>query len=444
MHNQMANQFEANPNYCEISYGNGICKYSYKGSNPFKDTMKSGLAFSFTVMIILGGCCYINRRFRSKSKNVQAESRNDEQVITPLPEAKTLNDVCSEKSEDSKSSELSGELLDKGDSLVIYGSPKEGKSTLAMGMCIDMASGNKTKLLPGAEVQSKPKPSRVIYYDSESSEKDIQKRYGKFGYDYPDKLSIVCRTFSSADLLFDDIDKRVEKYDSDVVVCLDNLANIIPKGTSMEINKMFQRQKELKNEVEARGLSVTFIIVTHSQKTTPGKPNENIKGSSQLLNLSTACIELLPSGLGQEYKIIKVQMSRYRANGGKSWTVKRVEAPYPHFEYCDMAHVEDVPSAQNKEMSAVVTSDKCKSPECHKFPSTRNKDMQPAKQNRQKPKNQIQKRRYVTVTSDIQERIIELYIQGYGVSEIGRELGPCRRTIARWIKILKDEGRLKE
>lgn len=133
MHNQMANQFEANPNYCEISYGNGICKYSYKGSNPFKDTMKSGLAFSFTVLIILGGCCYINRRFRSKSKNVQAESHNDEQVITPLPEAKTLNDVCSEKSEDSKSSELSGELLDKGDSLVIYSSPKEGKSTLAMG-----------------------------------------------------------------------------------------------------------------------------------------------------------------------------------------------------------------------------------------------------------------------------------------------------------------------
>lgn len=327
--------------------------------------------------------------------------------------------------------------------MVLYSSPKEGKSTLAMGMCIDMASGNKTTLLPESEVQSKPQPTKVIYYDSESSEKDLRNRYAKAGYNYPDKLSIVSGTFASADLLFDDIDKRVGEHCSDVVVCLDNLANIIPKDTPAEIKKIFARQKELKNKAEANGVSVTFIIITHSQKTAPGKFNENIKGPSQLLGLSTKCIELLPSDLGQEYKTIKVQMSRYRANGGKSWTVKRVEAPYPHFEYYDMAHVEDVPSVQSKDLSGNVTSDKHKSPECSKCPSKHNKDIRLAKRSGQEPKSQIRKRKYVAVTADMQERIIKLCVQGYGASAISRELGPCRKTITRWIEKLKTDGRLK-
>lgn len=444
MEQQMTDQYKSNPNCCEISNSCGPFKHSYKGCQPFKDQMKSGLAFSFTVLIIFGGCCYIHRKFKGKSKSTQTENHNDEQVTTPLPEAKTLNEVCSETCDDTKSSELSGELLEKGDSLVIYSSPKEGKSTLAMGMCIDIASGNKTELLPAPDMQNKQKPTRVIYYDSESSAKDLQKRYGKTGHDYPDNLYIVYGTFASADMLFDDIDKRVKEHDSDVVVCLDNLANIIHKDTPTEISKIFQRQKQLKNEVGAKGFSMTFIIMTHSQKTTPGKPNENIKGPSQLFNLSTSCIELLPSDLGQEYKIIKVQMSRYRANGGKSWTVKRVEAPYPHFEYYDMTQVEDVPSAQSKETSAVATSDKRKSYECPQCPSAHNKDILSSKQSGQRPKRQVQKRKYVAVTPDIQERIIELYAQGYEPSVIGRELGPCRRTITRWIERLKTEGRLKE
>ena len=444
MRHQITEQYKSNPNYCEISNSCGPFKHSYKGCKPFKDQMKSGLAFSFTVLIIFGGCCCIYRKFnKDKSKSTQPEDHNDEQPTNPPSEAKTLNEICSETSDDTKSSELSGELLDKSDSLVIYSSPKEGKSTLTMGMCVDIASGNKTKLLPESEVQSKPKPTRVIYYDSESSEKDLRNRYAKAGYNYPDKLSIVSGTFASADLLFDDIDKRVGEHCSDVVVCLDNLANIIPKDTPAEIKKIFARQKELKNKAEANGVSVTFIIITHSQKTAPGKFNENIKGPSQLLGLSTKCIELLPSVLGQEYKTIKVQMSRYRANGGKSWTVKRVEAPYPHFEYYDMTHVEDVPSVQSRKMSGCVTSYKHKSPECSKCPSSRNKDIQPSKQGRQKPKSQIRKRTYVNVTPDMQERIIELCAQGYGASAIGRELGPCRRTITRWIKKLKTDGRLK-
>ena len=105
-----------------------------------------------------------------------------------------------------------------------------------------------------------------------------------------------------------------------------------------------------------------------------------------------------------------------------------------------MTHVEDVPPVQNSNMSGSVTSYKHKSPEC---PSSRNKDIQPAKQCRQKPKSQIRKRTYVNVTPDMQERIIELCVQGYGASAISRELGPCRKTITRWIEKLKTDGRLK-
>lgn len=93
--------------------------------------------------------------------------------VTP-PKAETLNEVCAKPRVGPDDLQLCGKLLCKGDTLVIYSSDGEGKSTLAMDMCIGIANGSKTHLLSEQEVPSAPRPQRVYYFDAELSDDDIK------------------------------------------------------------------------------------------------------------------------------------------------------------------------------------------------------------------------------------------------------------------------------
>lgn len=451
------NNAQENSNYCELSGNIYTGKYSYKGNKPFIDPLKSGLAISFSIMITAVGLCWIYRIFnKDKSNSCKSKADDDKQTNYDIQQqkgtylkAETLYKICSEpyENEDIKSSQLCGKILCKGDCLTLYSNAKEGKSTLAMGMCIDIANGTKPTLLNEADIANTPRPTRVIYYDSESSKRDLQNRYKRNEQEssnipnYPDNLFIVRGTFASVGELFDDIDHRVMEQNSDVVVCIDNLANIIPNDSKTHIDRMFSRQKAIKSEAEAKGYNATFIIVTHTQKTAPGKKNENIKGSSQILNLSTTVVELLPTDFGREYKQLKIQACRNFPLSGNSIFVRRVKVPYPHFEYCEVKDIKDRQTAQNTNVHSQETCNKLKCPKSLK--SDTNK--QPVKQYeslQDKPSHSTKHQPNLRVTKDVQNEMIKLYNQGKGPSAIGQKLGFSRKTITRWINKLKEEGRI--
>ena len=467
-------------------------KIYYKGCSPFKDTVKIGIA---SILVGSGGYCayrsiknnkdnnvplyllvavgvsifiqdFFNKdsreqnveNFESKKPCVENESeekpeqRQNGRTVSLYSDAETLNEICSKPSESIESSQLCGEILGKGDCLTLYSNAKEGKSTLAMGMCIDIANGMKSKLFKDEHITHTQRPTRVIYYDSESSIRDLQNRYKEKELaspkgqsnsqvpSYPNNLSIVRGTFTSVDALFDDIERRAREHNSDVVVCIDNLANIIPNDSKQNIDRMFFRQKMIKSEFEAKGYSATFIIVTHTPKTAPGKKNENIKGSSQILNLSTTVVELLPTDLGREYKQLKIQFCR-KPNSlqDKFIILKRVEIPYLHFEYCDRKDIKDESDAVDTYIPKTYFTSK--SPKC---PHQQNTPKKTARQSHIQGKLTQGKKHQpnLRVTTDIQNEIIKLYNQGKGPSAIGQKLGLSRKTITRWINRLKEEGRI--
>lgn len=178
--------------------------------------------------------------------------------VTP-PKAETLNEVCARQSVGLDDLQLCGKLLFKGDTLVIFSPDGEGKSTLAMDMCIGIANGSKTHLLPEQEVPYAPRPQRVYYFDAELSDDDIKMRFNP-DYHYPDNLKRISHVYSTVQELFDSIESFVYNEKSDVTICIDNLSAIIPTPSAKAYRDLFLRQNSIKEKARADGFYVTFII----------------------------------------------------------------------------------------------------------------------------------------------------------------------------------------
>lgn len=349
------------------------------------------------------------------SKQNTISSQATIQVIPP--KAETLNEVCARQSVGSDDLQLCGKLLCKGDTLVIYSSDGEGKSTLAMGMCIDIANGSKTHLLSEQEVPYKLNQQRVYYFDAELSDDDINMRFNP-NYHYPDTLKRISHVYNSVQELFDSIENLVYNEKSDVTICIDNLSAIIPTYSVKEYRDLFLRQNSIKEKARANGFYVTFIIITHTTKTVPGHINENFYGSAYLGNLSASRIALLPTRFGEDYKMLKVQKNRKMPKDGNVIVVKRVTTPYLHFEYHDV--MQEAEAAPLKQKTVKISS----------ATQTTGTSIQ-----KQKAPNQ-------KVTHEKEEKIIAMLSKGMKQSTIANKLHLSTKTVHRTIARLKTEGHI--
>ena len=345
-------------------------------------------------------------------------TNNPVTIPVAYPNAETLNEVCAKTNIDFSRLQICGKLLCKGDTLVIYSSDGEGKSTLAMGMCIDIANGSKTHLLPDDKIQYKQEPQRVYYFDAELSDDDIQLRYGKHDFHFPENLKRFSSTYESVTEMFDHIEELANNEKSDVTICIDNLSAIIPTASSKAYHDLFSRQKKIKDDAKANGYYVTFIIIAHTTKTKRGQVNETFYGSSHLGNLSASRIAFLPTRFGDEYKMLKVQKNRKMSNDGNVIIVKRVSTPYLHFEYHDvMQEAEAVPLKQKTIKISSAT------PETGDFIK------------KQKAPNQ-------KVTPEKEEKIIAMFSKGMKQSTMASKLHLSTKTVHRTLERLKKEGRI--
>lgn len=337
-------------------------------------------------------------------------------ITRPRPE--TLNEICEKSNADIADLQLCGNLLCKGDTLVISSSDGEGKSTLAMGMCVDIARGSNTHLLPDDKTPYNQKPQSVYYFDAELSDDDIQLRYGKHDFHFPENLKRFSSTYESETEMFDHIEELVGNEKSDVTICIDNLSAIIPTASPKAYHDLFSRQKKIKDVAKANGYYVTFIIIAHTTKTKQGHVNETFYGSSHLGNLSASRIALLPTRFGDEYKMLKVQKNRKMPKEGNVIIVKRVSTPYLHFEYFrEMKEDEATPLKQKTVSISSVT---------------------PASEILvQKPKAPNQK-----VTPEKEEKIIAMYNKGMKQSTIANKLRLSTKTVHRTLTRLKQEGHI--
>lgn len=344
-------------------------------------------------------------------------TNNPVTIPVAYPNAETLNEVCAKTNIDFSRLQICGKLLCKGDTLVIYSSDGEGKSTLAMDMCIGIANGSKTHLLSEQEVPSAPRPQRVYYFDAELSDDDIKMRFNP-DYHYPDNLKRISHVYSTVQELFDSIESFVYNGKSDVTICIDNLSAIIPTSSANAYRDLFLRQNSIKEKARADGFYVTFIIITHTTKTVPGHINENFYGSAYLGNLSASRIALLPTRFGEDYKMLKVQKNRKMPKDGNVIVVKRVTTPYLHFEYHDV--MQEAEAAPLKQKTVKISS----------ATQTTGTSIQ-----KQKAPNQ-------KVTHEKEEKIIAMLSNGMKQSTIANKLHLSTKTVHRTIARLKTEGHI--
>lgn len=334
----------------KIKLGVGGANASYSGKSPFCDVLAFGSAVGAVILGLTYGCLWIGEHFYEKKAKFKKKLNNDkdsnpkpaDKDPADTPKDETLNQTCNKPHEDFDKMRLVGDLIFKGDSIILYSSDGEGKSLLAMAVCIDIAGGYMTSLLPDCNLpDTPPAPQRVFYYDAELNDEDIQMRYGGNGHVFPENLIRVSSTFGSVKQLFSDIEGRVAKATSDVTICIDNLSAIIPPTSPQSAREFFLSQKSMKEKAKARGISVTVLTITHTTKTSPGQVNENFYGSAHIGNLAATRIGLFPTRYGEEYKMLKVQKNRKFGKDDNVIVVKRVQSPYPHFEYCDTMPLED-------------------------------------------------------------------------------------------------------
>lgn len=393
--------------------------FGISGDVSWNDVCKVGVIIFayFTCKNVGSYWLWKNKKDSGQEVSKQNTTSNPATIPVTPPKAETLNEVCAKPCVGPDDLQLCGKLLCKGDTLVIYSSDGEGKSTLAMGMCIDIANGSKTHLLSEQEVPSAPRPQRVYYFDAELSDDDIKMRFNP-DYHYPDNLKRISHVYSTVQELFDSIESFVYNGKSDVTICIDNLSAIIPTSSAKAYRDLFLRQNSIKEKARANGFYVTFIIITHTTKTVPGHINENFYGSAYLGNLSASRIALFPTRFGEDYKMLKVQKNRKIPKGGNVIVVKRVTTPYLHFEYHDV--MQEAEAAPLKQKTVQISS---------ATPATGTSIQ------KQKAPNQ-------KVTPEKEEKIITMLSKGMKQSTIANKLRLSTKTVNRTIARLKTKGRI--
>lgn len=392
----------------KINMGLGPIKGGYEGDSPFVDVMKFGFAFASTVSIIAGIWKGLEYYFWKKRKEYNREhtksevNQKEDALVYRHTMSETLNQTVNRPRPDFVSLELWGKLLFMGDSLILYSSDGQGKSTLAMQGCIDIANGSRVLFLPLEETPHAPKKQTVYYYDAELTNDDIQMRYGAEGNVFPDNLYRISDTFNSVDELFKDIENRIS-LNEDCTICIDNLSAILPVSSPTLARDFFIRQKAIKDKALANGHRLTFITVTHTPKTKPGEVNENFYGSTHIGNLAPTRIGFFPTCIGDDYKMIKVEKNRKFSKGDKVCVVKRESKPYPHFEFHSWQDFDDVEPKKGTYKPKGVVELKPKAP----APNQK-------------------------VTPEIEQKIREMLEKGMKPNAIAKKVHLCGRTIRRY------------
>lgn len=233
----------------------------------------------------------------------------------------------------------------EGGVTLLFSPTKLGKTTCAVQIANDIASGSPSKMLPDVRNQHNHAPQTVLYYDLESDETDFHDRYGMASDGLSPNLKIIYDCiFDTSEFLMDSIARTISYVDDNVTVVIDNISMIGDSKLPAKTEQLMKRIKSLQSQFKQTGHLLTFILVAHTVKATDDKIDlEDISGSSNFANLSSSILTMEKCGLGNDYRILKLLRTRKDAGieDGLVIVVKRSADPYLHFEYVDTMYEDD-------------------------------------------------------------------------------------------------------
>lgn len=270
-----------------------------------------------------------------KLEATQVSEQQKTDKLKSVPKPQTLTSITTGPKIDYHF--LFGRWIWEGGITLLFSPTKLGKTTCAVQIANDIASGSPSKMLPDELNQDSHAPQTVLYYDLESDETDFQDRYGMAPNQFSPNLQFIFDyVFDTMDELMCSIEETAPLYEGNVTVVIDNTSMVGDSKYQAKTEMLIKRIKKLQSEFKSKGHLITFILVAHTHKTTDDKIElEDISGSSNFANLTRCILTIEKSGIGNDYRILKLLNTRKKEGieDGKVIVVQRKADPFLHFEY---------------------------------------------------------------------------------------------------------------
>lgn len=360
--------------YCEVKISSKNADIYYKGYKPKEHVeqllpahkqMVSDCLLSGIIGIAVGEgikrtwpFCKVILKVIAKnlSKTKKSEEKQEDANTKELGTVATMEDILSDTSiEMTEDMPLLGEIITAGDTIMLYSSDGVGKSLGSMQICIDLANGWKSTLLPNAEDYPIPSKHQVFSYDLENKKKDLKKRYKDAGMTVPQNLHIIKMVFKTVSDFLADVEKRVIECSTDVIVNVDNICSQFGSLSKSESWNLKQGLNTIKDKfLKEKGHLLTVILVNHSVKSHNGESNQQYAGSADLARHCDLRVFLSPTRFGNQIIMMDVEKNRNHENDDMVYILHRVKKPYLHFEYIGKAWKHDVRPNRNTKSGDII------------------------------------------------------------------------------------------
>lgn len=270
---------------------------------------------------------------------VELESQESGKDIPRWVDAATIED----KKTDSALLGHSGALI------LVKGREGSGKSTLTIQLLVEACEGKSSNLFPDMAVCG-PKWSALLYA-SEAAPK-FKSNFGEKIKELDGRFKAMVNNFKFYDVnnFINHIRDSVMRESGNYVVGIDNITDMFQKISDEKIRCFVRGLKSIRDDMEAQGREITFIVVIHVNRAT-----EEASGSSlwQILFEEVLSIKNEKHMTDSNCKILTIEKSRRGATS--SVPIRRNMTKFMHFE-CSPKDVVETIAVNDKSASDGIAS----------------------------------------------------------------------------------------
>ena len=242
----------------------------------------------------------------SCSTTTENECVDDFKEEEPLPPIGQDQDFANELDGD----RLFDIIIHKGEIGMIFGPKGCGKSIVTDWIALNIADGKNIPVFEGVE-ENAIAETTVLDYDLELNDKDIYRRFGKYGFQFPENFIRHDKTQvkSTEDILFD-IYKNVKQAHrgDEIFSVIDTITKVGDITCSQSIKQFLENLEKITHEASSKGIILTTLLVSHPTKDC--KPGDSLElsdaaGSTDLTRFLNYVIAIESTRISKEHIILK-------------------------------------------------------------------------------------------------------------------------------------------
>ena len=236
----------------------------------------------------------------------QTTFMDDAENSAPLPPIGQDQDFANELDGD----RLFDKIIHKGEIGMIFGPKGCGKSIVTDWIALNIADGKNIPVFGGVEENAIAKTT-VLDYDLELNDKDIYRRFGKYGFQLPENFIRHDKTqVKSTEDILCDIYKNVKQAHrgDEIFSVIDTITKVGDITCSQSIKQFLENLEKITHEASSKGIILTTLLVSHPTKDC--KPGDSLElsdaaGSTDLTRFLNYVIAIESTRISKEHIILK-------------------------------------------------------------------------------------------------------------------------------------------